>query len=294
MVLGAAVVSAQDYPSKPVRIITSAVGSGSDFDARIIAPALAGPLGQQVIVDNRGGTLLSAEAGAKAPPDGYTLIINGGSFWLGPLLQKMSYDPVRDFSAISMLEQAVNVVAVHPSLPVKSVRELIALAKASPTQLNYASPSTGAAGHLAGEMLRSMAKINIVRVSYKSTSQQTIALITGEVQLMFPSAGLVASHVKSARVKVLAVTAAQPSVLAPGYEVVSLTGFFAPAKTPTAIITRINQEVVRLLNTPDMKQRFLDAWLEPIGSSPEAAASAMKADIARVEKLIKDAGIKAK
>src|SRR5688572_7063948 len=134
LALGADVVAAQDYPGKPVRIITSAVGSGSDFDARIIAPALAGPLGQQVIVDNRGGTLLSAEAGAKAPPDGYTLIINGGSFCLGPLLQKMSYDPVRDFSPISMLEQAVNVVAVHPSLPVKSVKELIALAKASPKE----------------------------------------------------------------------------------------------------------------------------------------------------------------
>ena len=178
-VLGISVVASfavpvQDYPVKPIRIVTSAVGSGSDFDARLIAPALSGPLGQQVIVDNRNGTLLSAEAGAKAPPDGYTLIINGGSFWLGPLLQKMSYDPVRDFSTISMIEQAVNVVAVHPSLPVKSIRELIALAKASPGELNYASPSTGAAGHLAGEMLKSMAGVNIVRISYKSTSGQPL------------------------------------------------------------------------------------------------------------------------
>jgi tripartite-type tricarboxylate transporter receptor subunit TctC len=303
LALGCA-AAAQDYPAKPIRMITSAVGSGSDFDARLIAPALSGAFGQQVIVDNRNGTLLSAEAGAKSPPDGYTVIINGGSFWLGPLLQKMSYDPVRDSATVSMLEQAVNVVAVHPSLPVKSMRELIALAKSRPGELNYASPSIGAAGHLAGEMLRSMAGIHIVRVNYKSTSGQTIALLTGEVQMMFPSAGLVAAHAKSGRIRLLAVTGGQPSVLAPGlptvasaglpgYEVVSLTGLFVPAKTPAAIIGRLNQEIVRVLNRPEIKERFIEAWLEPIGNSPEAAAAAMKSDIARVEKLIRDAGIKA-
>src|SRR3990170_1805340 len=167
VVLDAGVVSGQDYPNKPIRIVTSSVGGGTDFVARQIAQGISGPLGQQVIVDNRPSGVIPGETVAKAAPDGYTLLAAGGILWMGPLIQKTPYDAVRDFSPISLTARSPNVLVVHPSLPVKSVKELIALARARPGDLNYGSAGQGGSSHLAAELFKSMAGVNIVRIAYK-------------------------------------------------------------------------------------------------------------------------------
>ena len=301
--IGAGVACGQEYPNKPVRIITGAAGGGGDFDARIIAQGISGPLGQSVVVDNRANTIVAADAAAKSPPDGYTLFIGGSSTWIFPLLQKAPYDPVRDFAPISLIERTVSVVAVHPSIPAKSVKELIALAKARPGELNYSSAAVGGPAHIAGELFKSMAGVKIVNVVYKSNPPAITALISGEVQLTIIDVGSVAPHIKTGKLRALAVTSAEPSVLVPGmptvsasglpgYEAIGMAGFFAPAKTPTAAITRISQEAMRVLGRADVKEKLLNAGVEVIGSSPEQFAATLKADIAATAKVIKDAGIR--
>ena len=300
MVLGAGAVSAQDFPTKPIRIITGGVGGGNDFTARQLAQGITGSLGQPVIVDNRTG-FLATEAVSKAPPDGYTLIVIGNALWVRPLLEKVPHD-VRDFSPITLTERTVNIVAVHPSLPVKSIKELIALAKARPGELNYGSSAPGSSNHLAGELFRSMAGVKLVNVPYKSSPPVITALIGGEVQLAIIDVGLVVPHVKTGKLRALAVTSTEPSALAPGlptvaasglpgYESVSMVGVLAPTKTPAAIINRLNQEMVRVLNMPEVKERFLNVGIEVATSSPEQFAATIKSDIAKWGKVIKDAGI---
>src|SRR5689334_6393688 len=183
LAIGAIVAGAaagQDFPVKPIRIITSAPGGSSDFTARLIAQGWTESLGQQAVVDNRGN--FGGEQLAKAPPDGYTLLVDGASLWTGPLIQKTSYDPVRDFSSVTIAVSAPSVIVVHPSLPVKSIKELIALARARPGALNYGSGGIGGASHLPAELFKSMAGINIVNVNYKGTGQAVVALISGEIQ----------------------------------------------------------------------------------------------------------------
>ena len=303
MVLGTGVVSAQEYPSKPIRIVTTAPGGGGDFTSRVIAEGISGPLGQPVIVDNRATGLVASDFVAKAPPDGYTLTVAGGAFWIFPLLQKAPYDVVRDFSPISLLVREVNVVVVVPSLPVNSIKELIALAKKKPGALNYASTGVGGTDNLAAELFKSMASVNIVHVPYKGTAPGIAGLLGGEVQMAITDSGNVAAHVKSGRLRALAVTAAEPSALVPGlptvaasglpgYEMVGMTSIFAPAKTPVAIIKRLNQEIVRVLNLPNVKERFFNIGVEVVGSSPEQLASTVDTEIAKDSKIIRDAGIK--
>ena len=302
MVLGAGSVSGQDYPNKTVRIVTAAAGGGSDFTARLIAQGISGPFGQPVVVDNRSGVVMG-EYVAKSPPDGYTLLVAGGSHWIRPLLAKMPYDPVKDFSPISQLTREVLIFVVHPSLPVKSVKEMIALAKARPGELNYSTSSLGGTTHLATELFMSMAAVNIVHVPYKGQAAAITALISGEVQMTITDAGLLTPHMKSGKIRALAVTSATPSALAPGlptvtasglprYETVGMSVIFAPAKTPAAIINRLNQEIVRLLGRTDVKERFLNAGAEAVGNSPEEFAAIIKSDMAKWSKVIKDAGIK--
>ncbi len=233
MFLGAGFVSGQNYPTKPVRIVTSGIGGGNDFVSRLIAQGVSGPLGQQVIVDNRPSGVIPGDIVAKAPPDGYTVLIASGSLWILTLLQdNVPYDPVRDFAPISSIDRDSNVLVVIPSLPAKSVKELIALAKARPGELNYASTATGASGHLSAELFKAMAGVNIVRIPYKGNAQAFTDLIgsQAQVQLMFPSAGSVATHVKSDRLRALAVTAAQPSALFPGLPTVADGGRRGPAR----------------------------------------------------------------
>ena len=304
MVLGAGGVYGQDYPNRPVRIVTAAAGGGSDFVARQVAQGISGPLGQPVIVDNRGSGVVQYEFLSKAPPDGYGLVVTGSAFYLFPLLNKVPYDVVNDFSPLSLLVREVFVVAVHPSLPAKSIKELITLAKARPGELNYASTVAGGPAHLAAELFKSMAGVNIVNVAYKGNAAGNTALISGEVQLQITDSGEIMPHVKSGRMRALAVTSAQPSALVPGlptvaasglpgYEMNSMTGIYAPGKTPAAIINRLNQEIVRALNRADVKERFLNVGVEVVASSPEQFAATIKSEIAKWGKVMRDAGIKA-
>ena len=304
LMLAGSVVYCQDFPNRPLRIVTDAAGSGNDFAARLIAQGLTASLGHRVIVENRPSGVIPREIVAKAPPDGYTMLLAASAMWIGPLLQKTSYDPITDFSPITLTSGTPNILVVHPSLQVKSVKELIALAKARPGELNYSSGSLGSTPHLAAELFKSMTGVNIVRISYSSASVRMTSLVSGEVQLEFATGGSVAQYLKMGKLRALAVTSAQPSPLipgvptiaasgVPGYESVGMTGMLAPAKTPGTIISRLSHEIVRVVNQPDVKQKFADSGVEAIGNSPEEFAAKMKLEIARWSKIFKDAGIRA-
>lgn len=305
MTMGAAAYG-QDYPNRTIRMIAPSAGSNSDLSARLIAQGLSGSLGQQVIVDNRSGSVtIPGELAAKATADGYTLIFIASSLWLLPFMQdNVPFDPVRDFAPITAAGSAPGILVVHPSLGVKSVRELIALAKAKPGSLNYANPTTGSTMHIAAEVLKTMASVNIVSVPYKGAAPALNALLGNEVPMLFALAGPVAPHLKSGRLLALAVSSAQPSALAPGiptiaasglpgFEVVLSQGMFAPAKTPAAIIQRLNQETARVMSRPDVKEKFLNAGTELFSSTPEEFAATIKSEMGLLGKAIKDAGIRA-
>ncbi|MSQ74119.1 MAG: tripartite tricarboxylate transporter substrate binding protein [Betaproteobacteria bacterium] len=299
------VACGQNYPTKPVRIVTAEAAGGSDFVSRLTALGLAATLGQPVIVENRTSGVIPGDIVAKSPPDGYTLFVTASNFWLGPFMRdKMPYDPAKDFAPVILIAITPSIIAVHPSLAVKSVKELISLAKGKPGALNFASSSVGSSNHLAAELFKTMAGINIVHVPYRGTGPALVALIAAEVQLMFPSAGGAMPHVKSGRLRGLAVTSNEPSALAPGlptvaasglqgYESTTIYAMFAPAKTPVALIRRLNQEIVQLLKTPDAKEKLIAGGVEAIGSSPEQLAATVKGDVAKWGKLIKDLGIRA-
>ena len=299
--LGAGAACSQDFPSKPIRIITLAAGGGSDFTSRQISQGISGALGQPIVIDNRTGVQAS-EAVSKAAPDGYTLLVSGASIWIFPMLQKAPYD-VNDLGPVALISREPNILTVHPSLPVKSVRELIDLAKARPGQLNYGAGVVGGPQHLAGELFKSLAGVDIVRIAYKGTAPSLAAEVGGEVQLTFVDAGAVMPHVKSGRLRALAVSSPEPSALAPGlptvaasgvpgYELVGMTVIMAPAKTPAPVVTRLNQEIVRFLSQPDVKDRFLKNGAEVVATSVDQFAAIMRSDIARMSKVIKDAGIR--
>ncbi|OGA48780.1 MAG: hypothetical protein A3F74_25795 [Betaproteobacteria bacterium RIFCSPLOWO2_12_FULL_62_58] len=303
MVLGAGSASGQNYPTKPVRIVTTVTGGSQDLTARLIAPKLAERLGQQVIVDNRGG-IISMELVAKAPADGYTLLLASASLWTSQFLRDdVPWDVMRNYSPIALLVTSPNILVVHPSLPVRSVKALIALAKAKAGELNYSSGQSGASSHIAGELFKAMASVNIVRVAYKGQGPAMLSLITGEAQLSFPNAASATPFMKSGKVRALAVTSAQPSALAPGlptvaasglpgYESKAMLGMFAPARTPAPIIDRLNLEIGRVLNSADVKQRLFDSGAEVVASSAAELTAAIKSEMATTGKLIKDVGIR--
>ena len=295
---------AQEYPNRLIRVVASEAGGSGDVLARVVAQGLSSSLGKAVVVENRAGAVVAGETVAKAPADGYTLLLYGNTFWLLPLMRaNVSYDPLRDFAPITLAVTAVNMLTVRPSVAVNSVRELIALAKARPGELNYSSAAAGSVNHLAGELFKSMAGVDIVRVPYKGPASAMNAVLAGEVQMMFPSVSSAMPHMKSGRLKGMAVTSAKSSALAsdiptmaavglPGYEMVASFGVFAPAGTPSAIISRLNNEIVRLVNQPQIKERFISAGMEAEGTSPENFNATMKGEIARLGKVIKDAGIR--
>jgi len=298
-VLGAAGACAQDqYPSKLVRIVTSAPGSNNDWGARLVAQGLSPRLGQQVIVENRGS--IGVEYVARdAPADGYTLLFYGSIAWLQPYLTKVSWDPLKDLAPITLSMSSPNVVTVHPSVPVKSVKELIAVAKARPGGLNYGAGGAGATPHLAAELFKYMADVRIVRINYKGTGPAMIGLLSGEVHLMFPGLGSIAPHLKQGKVRPLAVTTPKRSRLAPdlptvaefipGYASESVIGFFAPGRTPTAIINRLNREINQVMKTMDPEKLF-HSGVEPTATTPEEFAEFIRSEMARMGKLIKSAG----
>ena len=289
----------QSYPSRPIRIITVEAGAGADYVARLIAQGISIPLGQSVVVVNQG--LVAVQVVQNSPPDGHTLLTYGGTFWLGPLMRATSYEPLRDFVPIVGTTISPTVIAVHPSLPVKSVKDLIVLARARPGVLNFGSGSVGSAGHLAGELFKSMAGVDIVAINYKGNGPSLNAALVGEVEVIFANAAVIMPHAKSGRLRALATASDRPSALAPGlttvaatvpgYESASLSGMFAPAKTPESIIRRLNQEIVRVLNAPDTKDRLFAQGLETVGSSPEGFEAKIKSEIVRMGRVINDLGI---
>jgi len=304
MTLTPELVFSQSYPNKPIRMVTNEVGGGGDFVGRLIAQGISGSLGQPVIIDNRGGGVIPGEIVSKAPHDGYTLLIAGGSLWIGPLLRKTPYDAVRDFLPITIATKAPNILVVQPSLPVRSVKELISLAKAKPGALNYSTGSPGSSTHIAAELFKAMAGIDIVRIPYKGSSAGVNAVISGAVQMTFGDGASVDPQVNAGKLTALAVTSAAPSALAPGlptvaasglpgYESVQINALFAPARTPATIINRLNEEIVRFLQTPGANARFLNSGLEVAGGSPDELAVKMKSEIVRLGKVIKNAGINA-
>jgi len=291
---------AQAWPAKVVRIVTTPPGSGNDLVARILAQDLSKALGQQIIVDNRG--LIAAEVVAKSAPDGYTFLSYGSPVWISPLMRSVAWDINRDFTPVTVTVSTPNVLVVHPSMPVKTVADLVALGRARPGELNYGAASTGSTSHLAGELFVRMAKIKAVRIAYKGTGPALTGLMGGEVHLMFPNAATASSSARAGKLRLLAVTSLRPSALAPGiptlaasfpgYESESPFALFAPAGTPPAVINRLNKEIARILHQPAIAERLLSAGMEVVASSPEQLAAIVNGEIARWGPLIRDLGLR--
>ena len=297
--------SGQNYPAKPLRLIVPyPPGGGTDLLARPIAQKLGESLGQQVIVDNRGGAngTIGMDLAAKAPADGYTLVLAlTAQLAMNPAIhKKLPYDPVRDYAPVTLLGTTPYVLTVHPSLPVKSVRDLIALAKARPGQLAYSSSGNGGIPHLASRMLEGMAGIAMVHVPYRGGGPALVDLIAGQVQLNFAVIPAAKPHVEAGKLRAIAVTTAQRSKAAPGvaaigetlpgYEVSTWFGILAPARTPASAIGALNREIVRILHLPEMQDR-LPVGFAPIGSTPEAFAGFIRKEIAKWAKAIRESGI---
>jgi tripartite-type tricarboxylate transporter receptor subunit TctC len=296
-------VSAQEFPTKSIRIIASPPGGANDFVARLIGQGLTESAGWQVIVENRpSGGFIQGDLLMKAAADGYTLLVAAGSFTIGPLFEKAPYDVLKDFAPITLVSTSPSVLSVHPSMPVKSVKDLIGIAKAKPGELNFSTSGTGSANHLPAELFKHMAGVKLVRVNYRGAGPALTALVSGEVHLMFATASSVAPHMKAGRVRGIAITSAKASPLipglptiaasgVPGYDYVSPWGILAPAKTPPTVIARLNQEIVRVLNKPEVRQRFLDTGTEIVASTPAQYAATIKTELASWGKVIREAGL---
>ena len=298
--------SAQSYPVKTVRIVVPyAAGGNTDFTARAIAERLTPVFKQQVIVENRpgGATNIGTELVAKAPPDGHTLLMAGASNAINmSLFRKLPYDTVRDFEPVTLCVQGANVLSIHPSLPAKTLRELIALAKAQPGKLNFASSGLGSSNHMAGELLKVMAGINIVHVPYKGNAPALTDTVGGHVEMIFSGVPALVPHIESGRLRAIAIGSLKRFAAIPkvptfdesglkGYEATTWFGLMAPARTPKDIITRLNVEVDRILSSADLKERFLNEGIDPIGGPPEAFARFIRAEIDKYARVIKAANV---
>ncbi|HYC46666.1 MAG TPA: tripartite tricarboxylate transporter substrate binding protein [Burkholderiales bacterium] len=297
----------QSYPTRPIRLIVPfPPGGGNDFVGRLVAQKLGERLGQQIVVDNRAGAsgVIGTEIGARATPDGYTLLLGFvGPLALRPNLEKVPYDPVRDFTAASLIASSYHILVVHPSIPVRSVKDLIAFARARPGQLNYASSGTGANFHLIAELFKSAAGIDIVHVPYKGAAAAALAVVTGEAHMMFSSTTAVLPHIRTKRLTALAVTSPARSPLAPevptlvesgvrGVELGSWYAIVAPAATPREIVARLNAELVSLASVPEYRQQLEKLAFEPLTSKPEQFAGFVKGELDKWGKVIRAAGIK--
>jgi tripartite-type tricarboxylate transporter receptor subunit TctC len=298
---------AQPYPNKPIRLIVPfAPGGGTDITGRAIAMKLTEALGQTVVVDNRTGAngTIGADIAAKAPPDGHTLSMISSSHSVNPsIMKKLPYDLVTDLAPITQATSQPYALVLHPSVAAKSVKELIALVKAKPNSLNYGSSGTGGLSHLSGALLCSLAGITMTHIPYKGGAPALTDLVGGQIQMLFSTILQAQSQLKGGRVRALAVTTAKRSAGAPdlptmqeagvaGYEVAGWYGMVAPAKTPAAIITRINIEAVKALRGSDIKDKLAADGSEPVGSTPEAFGLHVKTEVAKWSKLVKDANIR--
>lgn len=299
--------STESYPNRPIRMIVPwPPGGWTDILGRVLAQKLNEPLGQPVVVENRGGAagIIGAEAAAKAAPDGYTMILASNSIVLVPsVYAKVPYDVIKDFVAISLVTSTPYIMLVHPSVPVRSVKELIALARARPGQLNYSSSGTGTAPHLGVELFKSIARIDMVHIPHKGSAPSLRDLVAGHVSvtLINPTIGL--TQVKSGKARVLAVTTAKriraapdiPTLAeagVPGVEVGSWTGLLAPAGTSQAIVKRFHTEIVRIIGAPDVNSRLQAEGAEPIGMAPEEFTAYIQTEVVKWAKVVKQAGLR--
>ncbi len=307
LIAGCGAAFAQDYPAKPIRMIIGfPPGGGADTIARLIVPKLGEQLGQQVVIDNRPGASgnIALELLAKAPPDGYTLMLTTPTVTVNPALyMKLGYDAVNDFAPVALLVSTVYVLVVHPSLPVKSVKELVTLAKARPRQLYYSSGGNGSAAHLSMELLRSMTGIEIVHVPYKGIAPALVALLSGEVQFSSGSPTSALPFVKSGKLRALAVTSAQRSAFVPdlpsmaeagvpGYETTAWYGILAPARTPRPIIDRLNATLLAVIALPEVASSLHGQSFDITTRTPEQFSALIKSELSKWERTVKASGMR--
>ena len=305
--LAASSASAQSYPTRTVRIIVPyAAGGNTDITARAIGGKLSEVFGQQVIVDNRpgGATNIGSELAAKAAPDGYTLFMGGASNAINmSLYARPPYDTLRDFAPITLCVKGANVLSIHPSLPVKSLKELIAMAKARPGQLNFASSGLGSSNQMAGELLKVMAGINLVHVPYKGNAPALTDTVAGHVHMIFSGVPALVPHIQSGRLRAVAIGSLKRFPAIPDvptfdesglkdYEATTWFGLMAPIKTPKNIVARLNAEATKIIASPEISKRFINDGLEPIGNSQAEFAQFVRDEIAKYAKVIKAANIK--
>ncbi len=294
------------YPVKPIRwIIPFPAGGGADNLCRILVPKLVEALGQQIVFDNRGGAAgnIGAEAGAKSPPDGYTMVFAyAGTHSINRNVYKTMPFQESDFAPVIWMSSVPQVVVVHPSLPARNVKELIAIARARPGQINYGSGGNGSAPHLAGELFKMLTGVNMVHVPYKGGGSRAFAIIAGEVTLTFADPGIIMPHVKAAKLRALAVTSIKrsagipdlPTVAesgVPGYDVTSWNGVLVPAGTPTAIITRLNTEFNKALSSTEIREQLIASGYDPDGGRPERLGDLIRTETAKWAKVVKAANM---
>jgi tripartite-type tricarboxylate transporter receptor subunit TctC len=304
----AAAFAQNGYPAKPIRlIIPFPAGGASDVVARLVVQRMTENLGQNILLDNRGGAAgnIGTEIVAKSPPDGYTLAFgNLSTHAINAAIYKLPFSPERDFAPITVVAVLTNILVVHPTLPVYSVKELTALARTRPGQIDYASAGSGSPAHLAGEMFNSMAKVKLNHVPYKGGAPATIDLVAGHVAIMFNAMPAAMPHVRAGKLRPLAVTTAHRSRGAPavpsmaeaglpGYDLSSWNGLLAPAGTPKEIITRLRDEVVKALQIAEVNERLVSSGADPVGNTPEEFAATIRTDLARMAKLVKESGARA-
>jgi len=303
----APLAGAQSYPEKPIRMILAVpAGATPDVTARLVMPGLSQLLGQPLVADNRGGAggLIGAELAAKAAPDGYTLFISSpGALTILPHLRKVPYNTLRDFTPVSLISVGPFVLITHASVPVKTIKELIALARAQPGKLNYASAGNGVANHLAMELFKQMAGVDIVHVPYKGAPQAVTDVLAGHMNMMFNSIAPIVAHIKAGRVQVLGISSSKrssqmpdvPTISeagVPGYESENWFGLFAPARTPKRIVARLNEAVVKIVRSPEIQAQFAALGADAVGNSPEEFAAFVRRDMERYARVVKLSGAK--
>jgi tripartite-type tricarboxylate transporter receptor subunit TctC len=308
LVAAAGIAHAQDWPAKPVRfVVPYPPGGGTDVIARIVQPRLSEALGQQIIIENRGGAggALGTELAAKSAPDGYTFLLTLSSHTINPLLYKLNYDVERDFAAISLIVSVPQLIAVNPNVPIRSMQELVAAAKAKPGSLSFASVGNGTPSHIAGELLKLKTGIEIVHIPYKGGGPAVADTLGGQVPVLFVTAAAAMGHVKSGKLRPLAMTTLKRSPGAPDiptvaealnipdFEVDSWYAMFAPAKTPQPVIARMQKEIARVVQLPDVRQKLLEQGGDPVGGSPEELEKVVKAELRKWADVIQQARIKA-
>jgi tripartite-type tricarboxylate transporter receptor subunit TctC len=298
--------ASQQYPTRPVRVIVPfAAGGNTDITARAIGAKLSEVFGQQIVVENRpgGATNIGSELVAKAPPDGYTILMGGATNAINMSTQaKPPYDTLRDFAPVILCVKGANVLSAHPSLPAKNLKELVALAKARPGQLNFASSGLGSSNQMAGELFKFMAGVNIVHIPYKGNTPALTDTLAGNVEMMFSGVPVILPHLQSGRLRAIAIGSLKRFSAIPGvptfdesgmkgYEATTWFGLMAPAKTPKEIVGRWNSEVGRILASPDLKARFLNDGLEPMGGTQEEFGRFIRVEIEKYSKLVKASGM---